>query len=215
MSLKSNLAKIKSELYESSASLIAVSKTKPSSMVKELFDLGQVDFGENKVQELSEKAKELSGLGVKWHFIGRLQTNKLNLLLSTPNLASIHSIDSIKLLDKILSKKLDRVIELFIQINTSSEVEKSGFDLDFDFSELISRIDEHENFKFKGFMTIGKIRTEEFEVDANKSFKDLQTLRDKYGQQLHLSMGMSKDFKIALKYDTNWVRVGSAIFGER
>lgn len=215
MTLKENLDQMKLELSDSGANLIAVSKTKPLSLIEEAISLGQVHFGENKVQDLKEKAIKLSSQNVKWHFIGHLQTNKVNTLLSTPNLASIHSIDSIKLLDKILSKNPDNLIELFIQVNTSNEDEKGGFSIDFDFSDLISRIDKHDNFKFKGFMTISKIRTDDFEADAHKSFQSLSMLRDKYDQNLDLSMGMSSDFKIALKYNTNWVRVGSAIFGQR
>lgn len=214
MSIESNLKNIRSDI-NNNCQIIAVSKTKPVSMIIEALKAGQMHFGENKVQDLCDKANELQNYKIKWHFIGNLQSNKINQLLKCPNLLSIHSIDSIKLLDKLLSKKTDNVIELFIQVNTSHESEKSGFELDFDFMQLISRINEHENFNFKGFMTIGKIRTDDFEKDARASFEILNNLKLKYGEHLELSMGMSRDYKIALEYNTNWIRVGSAIFGQR
>jgi pyridoxal phosphate enzyme (YggS family) len=214
MSIESNLHDIKSKLG-TKCNLIAVSKMKPISMILEAIQGSQEHFGENKVQDLCDKANELKDQNIKWHFIGHLQSNKINQLLKCPNLLSIHSIDSIKLLDKLLSKKIDKVIELFIQINTSDEFEKGGFEADFDFTQLISRINEHESFKLKGFMTIGKIRTDDFEKDAKVSFEILNNLKSKYGEHLDLSMGMSSDYKIALEYNTNWIRVGSAIFGQR
>lgn len=214
MSIENNLNDIKSKL-STNCNLIAVSKTKPISMILEATRVGHVHFGENKVQDLCDKATELKDENIKWHFIGHLQSNKINQLLKCPNLLSIHSIDSIKLLDKLLSKKTDKIIELFVQVNTSNETEKGGFEADFDFTQLISRINEHENFNFKGFMTIGKIRTDDFEKDARASFEILNDLKLKYGEHLELSMGMSSDYKIALEYNTNWIRVGSAIFGQR
>lgn len=216
MSICENLKSIK-EFIDARANLIAVSKTKPVSMIKEALDCGQLDFGENKVQDLYSKSNELENESIHWHFIGKLQTNKINQLLKTPNLSSIHSIDSIKLLDKILNKKIDKVIGLFIQVNTSDEYEKNGFDIDFDFQKLIQRIDENNCFEFKGFMTIGKIRTDNFELDAKKSFVAMHDLKAQYGQnrQIELSMGMSNDYKIALDYGSNWLRIGSSIFGQR
>jgi pyridoxal phosphate enzyme (YggS family) len=216
MSIFENLKSIKEDI-DTRANLIAVSKTKPTSMIKEALEAGQLDFGENKVQDLHTKSIELENENIHWHFMGKLQSNKINQLLKSPNLVSIHSIDSIKLLDKILNKKIDKVIGLFIQVNTSDEDEKNGFSIGQDFQSIIQRIDESSGFEFKGFMTIGKIRTDNFELDAQKSFVAMRGLKAQYGQnrQIELSMGMSNDYKIALDYGSNWLRIGSSIFGKR
>lgn len=215
MSIKDAIKKIKDEIPKN-CELVAVSKTKSVRVILEAYEVGQVHFGENKVQELLDKSEDLP-LDIKWHFIGKLQSNKINQLLKVKNLSSIHSIDSIKLLDKLLSKKIDKIIELFIQVNTSLEEEKSGFHVNDDFLPLISKIESHEKFSFKGFMTIGKIRTENFEEDAKKSFALLQSLKQKYSinRQVELSMGMSNDYMLATQFETNWIRVGSRIFGDR
>lgn len=216
MSIKENLLEIKSEI-QGRAELIAVSKTKPISSIIEAIEAGQVHFGENKVQDLLAKAEDLKDRVIKWHFIGSLQSNKINQLLKVPNLLSIHSIDSIKLLDRILNKKIDKVVGLFIQVNTSGEKQKGGFEVDTDFSVVINKIDKSDNFDFCGFMTIGKIRTDDFEEDAKRCFGALRELKEKYGhnREIELSMGMSNDYKIALDYDSKWIRVGSSIFGKR
>ena len=184
------------------------------------FECGQQDFGENKVQELLEKAQELEQLDINWHFIGHLQSNKINMLLKTPNLVSIHSIDSIKLLNKLLSKNPGKRIGVFLQVNTSGEDEKSGFESKEELAKGIDLLKGHEDFYFQGLMTIGKIRTENFEQDAVKCFNYLLELKHDFSQKnsnapIQLSMGMSKDFSIALKSGANWIRVGSSIFGSR
>lgn len=214
-----NIELIRSELNPNTK-LIAVSKTKPSSLIREAYNCGQRDFGENKVQELLEKSIELKDLTeIRWHFIGNLQSNKVNQLLKVQNLYSIHSIDSTKLLRKILSKRLTSKIKLFLQINTSEELEKNGYDFGDSLGEDIKLILDSECFEFIGLMTIGKIRSENFEDDARLCFRKLSDKRKKldsnYNLNLELSMGMSSDYLIALDYDTNWVRIGSKVFGSR
>lgn len=204
------------------ASLLAVSKTKPSSDILEAYNLGQRDFGENKVQELLSKSLELSEAcpEIRWHFIGSLQSNKINQLLQVPNLVSIHSIDSIKLLNKLLSKKLDRTIGLFLQINTSNEDEKSGFEEFEEVKQAVNQLLSAHSFTFQGLMTIGKIRTTDFAEDARICFeKLLQLQRDLITlyniDKIELSMGMSSDYKIALEMGTQWIRIGTGLFGSR
>lgn len=220
--LKYNLNQIKDEL-EKKTNLVAVSKTKPYSDIALLYEVGHRDFGENKVQELKEKAEILapSCPELRWHFIGHLQTNKINNLLKINQLVSIHSIDSIKLLNKILSKiPANKNLGLFLEVKTTDEAEKSGFT---DYDEIktaIKEIQENDCFTFLGLMTMGKIRTDDFEVDARNSFKQLNELRQKLLQdqvtkKIELSMGMSQDYKWALDYGANYVRVGSSIFGKR
>lgn len=218
--IKEGLEHINHDLHGHSAKLVAVSKTKPVSDIELAYQCGQRIFGENKVQELYDKATLLPLDGIHWHFIGHLQTNKVNMLLKVPNLQSIHSIDSIKLLNKLLSKSVGRSIGVFLQINTSSENEKSGFTKKEEIIQGIELLKVHKDFYFQGLMTIGKIRTEHFEQDAIGCFKQLVDLKHDLSQNFvdvapQLSMGMSRDYRIALKSGSNWIRVGSSIFGNR
>jgi pyridoxal phosphate enzyme (YggS family) len=172
------------------------------------------------VQELLEKAQALSNLNIDWHFIGQLQSNKINMLLKTPQLVSIHSIGSIKLLNKLLAKNPGKRIGVFLQVNTSGEDEKSGFESSKELEQGIDLLKEHEDFYFQGLMTIGKIRTESFEEDAINCFNQLVELKHDFSQKnlaqnIELSMGMSSDYPIALKLGSDWIRVGSSIFGSR
>ncbi len=200
--------------------LLAVSKYQTLESIRGLYELGHRDFAENKVQELELKAKKLIDLGIRWHFIGKLQSNKVNKLLSIPNLVSIQSIDSLSLLKKILSKDTDSQIGLFLQVNTSGEKEKTGLENNDEIFRAIEMIKLSSKFYFQGLMTIGPIRTEDFEQGARTSFKKLSSLKQDIlqsypDQELELSMGMSADFPLAMEYGTDWVRVGSAIFGPR
>jgi pyridoxal phosphate enzyme (YggS family) len=204
--------------------LIAVSKTFSAEDVKVLYDLGHRDFGENKVQELESKARELaeSCPEIKWHFIGHLQSNKINKLLMIPHLVSIHSIDSIQILNKIVSSKTDRLIGLFLQVNTSGETEKYGMGDSVELEECVALLQANLETKLflQGLMTIGPIRTTDFEQETKDSFLKLKSLRDDLAhsfnlKNLQLSMGMSSDYKWAMEYETNWVRIGSKIFGTR
>lgn len=210
----------------SPARLVAVSKTYPAGDVESAYKVGQRDFGENKVQELTEKAASLaeSCPEIRWHFIGNLQSNKINILLKTPNLVSIHSIDSIKLLNKLLSKSPDTKIGIFLQYNTSGERQKSGFENYQDLLAAANALKSAEasgsNFFFQGLMTMGSIRSEDFENAAKSCFEKLKELKSRLEEVegfhgLELSMGMSSDFQIALECGSDWVRVGSAVFGKR
>ena len=204
------------------ANLLAVSKTWPAEDVGLAYEAGQRDFGENKVQELKQKAEVLHPFspGIRWHFIGHLQTNKISMLLKTPNLVSIHSIDRLKLLNKLLSKNISTRIGLFLQYNTSKEEEKAGFESWEELLEAAKILEGEEHFYLQGLMTIGSIRTTDFEESARKNFEELRSLRDELEantkhSHLQLSMGMSQDFPIALKLGSDWVRIGSRIFGSR
>ena len=205
------------------ARLVAVSKTKPSSQIRLLNQHGVKDFGENKVQELDIKASELSDLPLSWHFIGQLQSNKIKQLLKIPQLEYIHSISSSKLLSLLYKNEglLSHPLSFFLQVNTSGELEKGGFE---SFEQLCESIDfiqsqKSSSLKLCGLMTMGKIRTDNFIQSAHSSFSLLQSfqsqLNSKYNLDLKLSMGMSQDYHIALEYQSDYVRVGSEIFGAR
>jgi pyridoxal phosphate enzyme (YggS family) len=201
--------------------LIAVSKTKPVSDIEILYQLGQRDFGENKVQELEEKSHHLKHLeAIRWHFIGNLQSNKLNKLISTPNLVSIHSIATIKLLNKLIKKTSDNNIDVFLQVNTSHEDEKGGLLSVEEVYRGIELLETSSCFHFKGLMTIGAIRTTDFEKTTKECFQKLVSMKDDIAQKfpeisVSLSMGMSNDYAMALKLGSDYVRIGSSIFGAR
>ena len=218
--IKNNYDQVSKSLNDHTK-LIVVSKTRTVDEIQKVVDLGHKDFGENKVQELQEKSQFFKDKNLNWHFIGHLQSNKINQLLSCPSLSSIHSIDRISLLDKLLSKETEHKIGLFLQVNTSGEIEKGGFsnesvDL---LNQAVIKIKSSSDFFIQGLMTIGKIRTDDFKADAHTCFKSLVSLKQKLDKthdlDLELSMGMSQDFEIALEYKTNWVRIGTQIFGPR
>ncbi len=217
MSISEKLKNIWSKLEDTK--LLAVSKTRSVDQIQEIYNLGQRDFGENKVQELFEKAQELEHLELKWHFIGHLQSNKINQLLRVRKLVAIHSIDSIELLNKLLSKNIDKKIGLFLQVNISQEEEKHGFLDSVKLEEALLMAKDHPYFYIQGLMGMGKIRTDHFEVEAHKSFQKIREIKDelskKHDLALELSIGMSQDYEIALTYGSDWVRIGTQIFGPR
>lgn len=221
MSIQHNLEMILGQLAQSGhAKLIAVSKTRTAGEIREAYFAGQRDFGENKVQELCEKAFELSDLtDLRWHFIGHLQSNKINQLLTVEQLVSIHSIDSIKLLNKLLTKPSANKIGIFLQVNTSGEDEKFGFESMDEIQWALEKLQKSKGFYVQGLMTIGRIRTESFEDDARDCFSKLLKLKSdlekKTQMNLQLSMGMSADFNLANQMGSDWVRIGTAIFGAR
>lgn len=191
-------------------SLIAVSKYQDSNSIQALYECGQRAFGENKVQDLKAKANELNSLPLEWHFIGTLQENKINSLLSL-NPTLIHSVDSLKLALAI-DKRLDKAQDSLLQINASAESSKSGTDLE-SAIRLYKDIQEQCKFlKLKGIMSIGANTDNKAIIEKN--FKDTKDVFDKlvpFGAQI-LSMGMSNDFEIAIAYGANLVRIGSKLF---
>ena len=214
---------IKSDLKD--AVLVAVTKYSPVEDVAMAYSLGQLDFGENRVADLSAKAASFQfnqRQNVRWHFIGTLQTNKVKELMKTPNLWAIHSVSSKKLLEEIIRREAEiqePELNLFFQLNTSKEDEKSGFNSVEEIAEAIEFLltKEKSNLVCYGLMTMGSIREENFEEAAKKSFQELKAARDFLAQKfkmpnLKLSMGMSQDYKIALQAGADYVRVGSLIF---
>ena len=223
--LEERLNLVKNDLKD--AVLVAVTKYSPVEDVAMAYSLGQLDFGENRVADLSAKASSFQfnqRQNVRWHFIGTLQTNKVKELMKTPNLWAIHSVSSKKLLEEIIRREAEiqePELNLFFQLNTSKEDEKSGFDTVEEIAEAIEflRTKEKSNLVCYGLMTMGSIREENFEEAAKKSFIALKAARDVLAKKfdlpnLKLSMGMSQDYKIALQEGADYVRVGSLIFKE-
>lgn len=206
--------------------LVAVSKLKPSSDIMALYNHGVRHFGENYVQELIGKSQELPK-DIKWHFIGGLQTGKCkDLSKGVENLYAVEAIDSLKKCKKLESCRKNaggNSINIYLQINTSGEDQKSGYSL-----EILDELYETVEFlldpkqctllNIQGLMTIGSF-SESISEEENADFKRLLTLKqkldDKYKLDLELSMGMSNDFKEAIKQGSSSVRVGSSIFGAR
>jgi pyridoxal phosphate enzyme (YggS family) len=209
---------ISDELKEK-AKLVAVSKTKSVKEIRELYDLGQRDFGENYVQELTEKYEVLPK-DIQWHFIGHLQTNKAKYIV--PFIELIHGIDSLKLLQEInkQSEKHNRVANCLLQVHIAKEETKYGLD-EKELEVLITQVNTNSN-AFKNINLCGLMGMASFTEDMEKvrgEFEYLRCLYDKYSTPATsfniLSMGMSADYKIALDKGSNMVRIGSLIFGER
>ena len=208
---------MKELLFNKKYVCVAVSKTKPVSEIKKIYDLGHRDFGENKVQELISKQKEMPN-DIKWHMIGHLQSNKVKKILPISYL--IHSVDSIKLLRTIdkESKKLKIKSNILIQLNISGEKTKYGFT--FEDAQLVideNFINNFSNIELKGFMGMAKF-TDQKETIINQ-FNRLNKFyfinKPKIKSIDTLSMGMSNDYKLALECGSNMIRIGSKIFGIR
>lgn len=200
--------------------LLIVSKTRSIEEIQAYYQLGHRDFGENRVQELSEKAEALKLLcpEIKWHMIGNLQSNKINQLFATPNLWAIHSVDSGDLLDKLIKsqERLNQDVRVFLQFNTSKEMEKSGFE---DYVTLLAsakKIPAQSHLKLFGVMTMGTLRTENLKEEARRCFQELngiaQNLSKDTSLPIQTSMGMSQDYQIALSEKSSWIRLGTSMF---
>lgn len=214
--IKENLHKITSSL-PSNVTLVAVSKTKPNELIQEAYAAGQRHFGENYVQELVDKHKQLPK-DIRWHFIGHLQSNKVKQIV--PFVYLIHGVDSFKLLKEInkVGQSMDLVTNCLLQIHIAQEETKFGFS--FEECETLLKSDELKNMKhinIMGFMGMAT-NTEDTE-QIRKEFKSLkkfqQTLLTLNSQLLTLSFGMSSDYKIAIEEGSTMVRIGSSIFGNR
>mmetsp|Transcript_14392 Transcript_14392/g.32892 ORF Transcript_14392/g.32892 Transcript_14392/m.32892 type:complete len:265 (-) Transcript_14392:178-972(-) len=203
--------------------LIAVSKLKPASYLTAAYNAGQRHFGENYVQELVAKARELPD-DIAWHFIGHLQTNKVKELVSVPNLLCVHTVDSRKLAAELQKRaaqvRPDRPLPIMVQVNTSGEESKSGC-APADCSALCKEVwEECPGLTLCGLMCIGKYSAEEGGAEAD--FSCLASCRERAAEllgiepaRLALSMGMSHDFEAAIVSGATHVRVGSTIFGAR
>jgi pyridoxal phosphate enzyme (YggS family) len=196
--------------------LIAVSKLFGAERVAEARRLGMEDFGENYIQELREKQAVLADNGLRWHFIGHLQTNKVRQIAGWVHL--IHSVDSLRLAAAISGegRKAGRTVPVLIEVNTTGEGTKFGLRPDeiLDFSRKIRTM---PFLGLQGLMTMGPLS--ENPEDARPSFRLLRELRERVerdGHAMpHLSMGMTNDFEVAIEEGATLLRIGTAIFGPR
>jgi len=216
MSIQSNLQHIKSTL-PLNVTLVAVSKTKPVSDLMEAYEAGQRIFGENKIQEMTEKWEEMPK-DIQWHMIGHVQTNKVKYMAEYVNL--IHGVDSLKLLQEIdkQAQKHNRVIDCLLQIYIAEEETKFGLDEN-ELKELLSseEFKRLKNIKVIGLM--GMATFTEIQEQIKKEFTHLKAVFDTFSadnpQFTILSMGMSGDYQLAIACGSTMVRIGSSIFGTR
>ena len=216
MSIKENLLQIKSSIPEN-VTLVAVSKTKPVADLTEAYNAGQRVFGENKIQEMTEKWEQMPK-DIQWHMIGHVQTNKVKYMAEYVSL--IHGVDSLKLLQEINKQaaKHNRIIDCLLQIYIAEEESKFGLD-EKELDEMLKQV-QHEkmqNIRIVGLM--GMATFTDNKVQIKKEFQHLKSIFDKFtihnSQFTILSMGMSGDYKLAIECGSTMVRIGSSIFGTR
>lgn len=190
--------------------LVAASKYANYKDIKRLYDSGIVEFGENQVQAFAQKRELLENLPIKWHFIGNLQSNKINLLLRQRPILW-QSCNSLKIA-KAVNQRLDYKLETLLEINTACEESKNGIESEKAIEEYLQIQEKCLNLKLRGIMCIGshnddeKLITKSFEL----AYKIYEKLRP-YGANI-CSMGMSGDFELALKCGSNMLRLGSILF---
>lgn len=196
--------------------LLAVTKTFPIEAIRQAYEAGLRDFGENRVQEALGKISELPS-DIRWHLIGQLQTNKINKIIG--KFVLIHSVDSIHLLEALSTRLGGTSQDLLLEVNTSGEQSKSGVPPE-EAVAVAERIVALTHLKLKGLMTVGPLT--ENAQKQREAFKKLKGLfneirgKDWVGPAFStLSMGMSSDFEIAIEEGSTLVRVGTALFGSR
>ena len=219
MSIEKKLLQFKDEL-PTDVQLVAISKTKPITDLLEAYHTGQRIFGENKIQEMTEKFEKMPK-DIHWHMVGHVQSNKVKYMAPYVNL--IHGVDSFKLLKEInkQAEAHDRTIDCLLQIHIAEESTKFGFDEQEVFEILASaEFESLKNIRICGLMGMATFTENENQIRAE--FTSLKTIFDKVANKsainvsAHiLSMGMSGDYKIAIECGSTMVRIGSSIFGER
>ncbi|WP_298541005.1 YggS family pyridoxal phosphate-dependent enzyme [uncultured Aquimarina sp.] len=215
-SIEENLKQIRKTIPEE-VTLVAVSKTKPVSDLLEAYQAGQRVFGENKIQEMTQKWEKMPK-DISWHMIGHVQTNKVKYM--APYVDTIHAVDSLKLLKEINKQaiKNDRTINCLLQIKIAQEESKFGLDTTEAKSLLNSQeVKSFTNIKITGFMGMATF-TEDIEQIKNE-FNSIQllfeTLKTDHPTLKTLSIGMSGDYQLAIESGSTMVRIGSSIFGAR
>lgn len=214
------------------AHIVGVSKYSSIEQIMGFYQAGLKHFGENRVETLLEKSEyfnSLEDVSPLWHFVGKIQSKKINKLFSVKNLDTLHSVDSLSLLEKLYQKSSKIVnesgVNFFLQVNISDETQKSGL---CDYNSLLEAYKkalELENDKLRviGIMGMGRIRTTSFEADAHENFQKMREFKENLEKDLlndfgkiniQLSMGMSQDYHIATEYGADYIRLGRCLFFE-
>lgn len=211
--IQENLLNIKASVPEH-VTVVAVSKTKPAGAILEAHQSGHLDFGENKVQELCQKAETLPK-DIRWHMIGHLQRNKVKYI--APFVHLIHGVDSERLLVEINKQaaKNNRIIDVLLQLHIAEETTKFGFSYE-EAEAVLAHKNTLENIRIVGVMGMATFSENTAQVKAE--FDGLYTFFEKWKKPLQwttLSMGMSNDYPVAIASGSTMIRVGSLIFGKR
>lgn len=214
--IEGNIKKFKSEITDDVA-LVAVSKTKPNEDLLEAYHAGQRIFGENKIQEMTDKWEALPK-DIEWHMIGHVQTNKVKYM--APYVSLIHAVDKLKLLKEVnkRAKQNDREIRCLLQLKIAEEDSKFGMSKE-DLTHLLldEGVSKFEHVKIVGLMGMATFTDDEDQIEREFAYlkETFDELKQEHKQLQILSMGMSGDYKLGIKHDSNMIRIGSAIFGER
>jgi len=217
MSIQSNLNTIRESLPEH-VTLVAVSKTKPVSDLMQAYEAGQRVFGENKIQEMTDKWEQMPK-DIQWHMIGHVQSNKVKFM--APFVSLIHGVDSLKLLQEINKQALknNRIIDCLLQVYIAEEESKFGLD-ESELKELLTDVafKELKNIRILGLMGMATFTEDQNQI--KKEFTHLKSIFDSIKtnntsncQLSTISMGMSGDYQLAIECGSTMVRIGSSIFG--
>ena len=225
--LRENLQEVEERIQEacrmagrdrSEVTLVAVSKTKPVSMLKEAYDLGVRVFGENKVQEIREKYEALPK-DIEWHMIGHLQTNKVKYIADKVSL--IHSVDSLRLAETIEKEavKHNRIVDILIEVNVAEEESKFGIKTS-EVLALAENVVQLPHIRLRGLMTIAPFvenpeKNRAIFANLHELYVDIKDKNIDNGTVSILSMGMTNDYEVAIEEGATMVRVGTGIFGAR
>jgi pyridoxal phosphate enzyme (YggS family) len=220
--IASNLQAIKREIaevlpaIEKTIDLLAVSKGQSDSVIREAFEAGQSLFAENYLQEGLDKIEQLKDLSIEWHFIGPVQSNKTKLVATF--FQWVHSVDRLKIAQRLSEARVGHPspLNICVQVNVSGEDTKSGVTID-EAENLCKQVASLPDVRLRGLMTIGKAGlTSEEQHEQFRSMKSLFDRLNRVGLEMDtLSMGMSDDYKIAIKEGATMIRLGTAIFGMR
>ncbi|MGM0934911.1 MAG: YggS family pyridoxal phosphate-dependent enzyme [Bacteroidota bacterium] len=216
MSISENIKKYRAELPEN-VKLVAISKTKPNEDILEAYEAGQRIFGENKIQEMTDKWEALPK-DIEWHMVGHVQRNKVKYM--APFVGLIHAVDSLKLLKEInkQAKKHERVIKCLLQIKIAEEDSKFGISAE-EAEEILASeaYQKMKNTQVIGLMGMATFTEDEKQVSGEFQYlkKIFDKMKENYPALEELSMGMSGDYKLAVANGSSMVRIGSNIFGER
>ena len=216
MSISENIRRIKTEI-SSETTLVAISKTKSEKDILEAYQTGHRIFGENKIQEMTEKWENLPK-DIEWHMVGHVQRNKVKYM--APYVSLVHAVDRLKLLKEIEKEaaKNDRKIDCLLQIKIAEEESKFGIDVHE--AKSILQSDAYRKMthvEIVGLMGMATLTEDDSQIEQEFSFlyTTFEDLKKEHPSLKILSMGMSGDYKIAIRNGSNMIRIGSAIFGER
>ena len=225
--LKENLESVEKRIEEACSrvgrkrdevTLVAVSKTKPVSMLQEAYDLGVRVFGENKVQEIRDKYEALPR-DIEWHMIGHLQTNKVKYIIDKVKL--IHSVDSLRLAETIEkeAEKHNCTADILLEVNVAEEESKFGLKTE-EVIPVYEKILQYPHINVKGLMTIAPFvenpeKNRSVFADLHKLYVDIKRKNIDNGTVSILSMGMTNDYEVAIEEGATMVRIGTGIFGSR